>query len=71
MEVRLHALLTSALHVGEWSSSRRGRFTPEEIGHVTCWIGDFLGLRSGLDALAKRKLLARAGNPRAVFRPVA
>ena len=27
-EVRLHAFLSSALHGGEWSASRPGRFTP-------------------------------------------
>jgi hypothetical protein len=28
MEIELHAFLTSALEGGEWSASRRGRFTP-------------------------------------------
>jgi len=28
VEVQLHAFLTSALYGGEWSASRRGRFTP-------------------------------------------
>jgi hypothetical protein len=30
MEVLLHAFLTSAVDVGEWSTSRPGRFTPRE-----------------------------------------
>jgi hypothetical protein len=42
VEVELHPFLTSALDGGEWSASRRGRFTPGTVGP-----------RVGLDAAMK------------------
>jgi len=46
----LHAFLLSALDGGEWSASRCGRYTPGSL-----WIRAWVGTRSGLDAMVKRK----------------
>jgi hypothetical protein len=43
--------LTSALDGGEWSDSRPGCFTPKERVSGTHWIGGWVGLRTGLDAV--------------------
>jgi hypothetical protein len=48
--------LTSALHGGEWSASRTGRFTPRERTHGTHWIGGRVGPRAVLDAVVKREI---------------
>jgi hypothetical protein len=58
-EVYLHAFLTSALDVGERSASRSGLFTPRERPPDTHWIGGTLDPRSGLDAVSKRKIVAK------------
>jgi hypothetical protein len=49
--------LTSALDGVEWSASRPGRNIPGETARVTHWIGGWVGLRVGLDAMEKRKIL--------------
>ena len=36
-EAQLHTFLTSALHGGEWSTSRTGRFTPQERTSEPVW----------------------------------
>jgi hypothetical protein len=51
----LHAFLTSAVDGGEWSGPRSGRFTPGVSARGTRRRGDWVGLRAGLDAVAKRK----------------
>jgi hypothetical protein len=51
VEVEAQAFLTSALDGGEWSTSRPGRFTPEEGAPVTNWVGGWVGPRSGLDKI--------------------
>jgi hypothetical protein len=56
VEVRLPALLTSALGGGEWSASRPGRFTPRERAPGTYWIGGWVGPRTGLDAVVKTEI---------------
>jgi len=53
--------LTSALDGVECSTSRSGRFTTREGAPVTQRIGDWVGLRSHLDAGVKRKILTPAG----------
>jgi hypothetical protein len=66
--------LTSALDGGEWSASRPGRFIPRERAPFTHWIGGWVGLRAGLDAVAKRKIPSprRELNPRTpILRSVA
>jgi hypothetical protein len=55
MEVYLHAFLTLALDGDEWSDSRPGRFKPGEITSGARWVGGWVGLRIGLDAVVKRK----------------
>jgi hypothetical protein len=64
MVVQRHAFLTSALDGGQWSASRPGRFTPEEWAPGTHWIGGWVGPRTGLDAVAKRKnpIIGPTGN---------
>jgi hypothetical protein len=58
--------LTSTLDGGEWSASRPGRFTPKERAPGTHWIGGWVGLRAGLDAVVKGKIPSpsRESNPR-------
>lgn len=51
-------LLTSALDKGEWPDSRPGRFTTRERTSSASWIGSWLSLRAGFDAVKKRKILA-------------
>jgi len=43
--------LISALDGGEWSASSPGRFTPKERDPGTHWIGGWMDLRAGLDAV--------------------
>jgi hypothetical protein len=66
--------LTSALHGGEWSASRPGRFTPTEIAPGTHWIGGWVGPRAVLDAVVKRNIPSprRESKPRTpIVKPVA
>jgi hypothetical protein len=53
--------LTSALVGGEWSASRPGRFTPGERAPGTHWIGGWVGPRTGLDDVERRKFLTLPG----------
>jgi hypothetical protein len=46
--------LTSVLGGGEWSASRPGHFISPERATVTHWIGDWVGLGAGLDAMEKK-----------------
>jgi hypothetical protein len=48
--------LTLALDEGEWSVSRPGRFTRRERAPDTHWIGGWVGLRAGLNAVVRRKV---------------
>jgi hypothetical protein len=52
----------SAIDGSEWSASRPGRFTPRETAPGTHRIGSWVGPRAVLDAMAKRKIPAPAGN---------
>jgi hypothetical protein len=54
-EVQLYAFLTSATDGCEWSTSRPGCFTPRVRTHGTVWRGGWVGPRTGLDEVAKRK----------------
>jgi hypothetical protein len=63
-----------ALYGGEWSASRPGRFTPRERAPGTQWIRDWVGPRTVLDAVVKRKIPSphRESKPRTpVVQPVA
>jgi hypothetical protein len=48
--------LTSALDGGEWSALSPGRFTPRERAPDTHWIGGWVGPRTVLDAVVKKKI---------------
>jgi hypothetical protein len=66
--------LTSALDGGEWSASRHNRFTPRERAPGTHWIGGWVGPRTVLDAVMKRKIPSprRESKPRTpIVQPVA
>jgi len=49
----MHSAL--ALFGGEWSASHPGHFTPGERAHSTHWKGGWVGPRTNLDTVAKRK----------------
>jgi hypothetical protein len=53
--------MTSALVGGEWLASRFGRFTPGESAPGTHWTGGWVGPRTGLDDVEKRKFLTLPG----------
>jgi hypothetical protein len=53
--------LTWALVGGEWSASLAGRFTSEERAPGAHWIGGWVGPRTSLDDMKKRKFLPLPG----------
>jgi hypothetical protein len=55
-------MLTSALDGDEWSASRHGCFIPRERAAGTHRNEGWVGPRTGLDAVAKRKIHIRATN---------
>jgi hypothetical protein len=61
VDVQIQVFLTSALVGGELSASRPVRFTPREKFPGTHWIGDWVGPRTGLHDMEKRKFLTLAG----------
>jgi hypothetical protein len=61
VDVYIHIFMTSALVGGEWSASRPGRFTPGERAPVTHCIGGWVGPRTGLDDMEKRKFSTLPG----------
>jgi hypothetical protein len=65
VEVQFLSFLTSALDGDEWSGLRSGRFILWERDPGTYWIGGWLGRRTGLNAVAKRKIPCpcRESNP--------
>jgi len=65
VDVQLQASLAFTLDGGEWSASHSGHFTPRGRAHSTHWIGGWIGLRAGLDTVAKRQnpCLSNAGHP--------
>jgi hypothetical protein len=67
MDVFIYIFLTSALDGGEWSASLPGRFTPGERAHGTNLIGEWVGPRTDLDDVEKRKFLTLSGLE---FRPL-
>jgi hypothetical protein len=74
VEVQLHAYLTPGIDGGEWSASGPGRFTLKEGAPGTHWIGGWMGPRTVLDAVMKRKIPSprRESNPRTpIVLPVA
>jgi hypothetical protein len=57
MDIEIHAFFISALAGGEWSASRRGRFTPGERDPGTNWIGGWVDCRICLEDMGTRKIL--------------
>jgi hypothetical protein len=55
VEIQLHAFLTLALDGSVWSVSCPGYFTPRERASSTHWIGGWVGTRTGLDMVVKKK----------------
>jgi hypothetical protein len=64
---RSNILLNSALAGGEWAASRPGRFNSGGKASGTNWIGDWVGLKAGLDNVEKRKFLTL---PKLELRPL-
>jgi hypothetical protein len=62
--------LTSTPDGGYWSASRPARLTFWERAPSTYWIRGWIGTRSSLDVVKKRKSLASTGNRTPVFQPV-
>jgi hypothetical protein len=70
VDVQIHVFLTLALHGGEWSASRTFRFTPGGRYPGTPWIGGWMGPKTGMNYLEKRKFLTLPGlEPRPLGRP--
>jgi hypothetical protein len=55
VDVYIHVFFTSALVGGEWSASRPGRFTPGEGAAGTHCIRGWVGPRTGLEDVERRK----------------
>jgi hypothetical protein len=51
--------LNSALEECAWSASGPGSFTPGETAPVNQWLRGWVGTRSDLDAVEKRRILLR------------
>jgi len=69
--VELHTFLSSVLDGGEWLASRHGRLISESRAPGTHWIGDWVGPRSGLDAVVKNPINFPAGNSTPAVQPIA
>jgi hypothetical protein len=61
LDVQIHVFLTSALHGGEWSASRSGRFTLREGARGSNWIGGWVDSRDGAEEVEKREILKLSG----------
>jgi hypothetical protein len=53
--------LTSALDGGEWSASPPSRFTPGQRAPGTHWMGGWVGHRTDLESVEKRKVMPLPG----------
>jgi hypothetical protein len=71
VDVQIHVFLTSTLVGGEWSASRLSHFTPGERASGTHWIGDWVGYRTDLDDVERRKVLPLPGIKLSAVHPVA
>jgi hypothetical protein len=57
VDVEIHVFLTSLLAGGQWSASRPCRFTPGAY-----WIGGWVGSRTDVDDVEKRKIFTLPGH---------
>jgi hypothetical protein len=71
MNVQLHAFLASALDGFEWPSSRFCLFISVKELLVPTGVGGWVDPSVGLDLLAKREILAPAGNRTSIVQTVA
>jgi hypothetical protein len=55
VDVYVHVFLTSALDGGEWSDSHPSRSIIGERAPSTHWVGCWVDIRTGLDAVEKRR----------------
>jgi hypothetical protein len=71
LDAQIHVFLTSALVGGECSASRPGRFNPVKRTPVSHWLGSWVGPRTSLNDVDKRKFLILSGlDLRPLGRPV-
>jgi hypothetical protein len=61
VDVYIHIFLTSALFGGECLASPPATLPPEKESPCTHWIGGWVGPRTGLDDVEKRKFLTLSG----------
>jgi hypothetical protein len=61
VDVKIHVFLTWALVGDEWSASRPVHFTSRERAPGTHCIGGWVGPRTGLEDMEKRKFLSLMG----------
>jgi hypothetical protein len=61
MDEQIHVFLPSTLAEGEWPASYPGSFTLGEKPTGTHWIGGWVGPRTDLDDVEKRKILPLPG----------
>jgi hypothetical protein len=62
VDVYIHVFLTLALVGGEWSHSRPPLINPQGTATGTHWVGGWVGPRTGLDDVEKRKFLTLLGH---------
>jgi hypothetical protein len=61
VDVYIHVFLTSTIVEGEWSASHTSRFNPGERTPGAHFIGGWVGPRTGLDDVERRKILSLPG----------
>jgi hypothetical protein len=68
-DVWIQVFLTSPVVEGKWLTSRSCRFTPGERAPSAHWIGRWVGPRTGLDDVKRRRKLAPTGTRTPTPRP--
>jgi hypothetical protein len=61
VDIQIRILFTSVFVKGDQSTSRFGRFMPEEEAPSTDWIVGWVGPRNGLKSVEERKFLPPQG----------
>jgi hypothetical protein len=57
VDIQIYIFLTSTLVGSEWSASCSGRYIPGRNTPGIHWIGGWMGLRTSLDDMGRRKIL--------------